>query len=79
MRQKISTCMDFNVGLFHDKRLLIILTTGCTVCHESVCTVFRQAVSIAKQEKPIFRRPIFPLKYNLSSFGLEFRNIIITC
>jgi hypothetical protein len=70
--------MDFTVDLFHDKRLLIILNTGFAVYYESVCTVFRQAVSIAKQEKPIFRPPIFPLDYDLSSFGLEFRNINIT-
>jgi len=69
--------MDFTVGLFRDKRLLIILTAGCTVYLESVCTLFRQAVSIAKQEKPIFRLPIFALKYGLS-FGLEFRIINIT-
>jgi len=63
--------MDFTLGVFHDKLLLISLTTGRTVYHESVCTVFWQVVSIAKQEKPIFRRPIFPLKYDLSSFRLE--------
>jgi hypothetical protein len=78
MRQRISMCMDITLGLFHDKSILIIQTTGCTVYHESVCTVFRQAVGIAKQERPIFRRSIFPLKYDLSSIGLEFRNINIT-